>query len=59
MSCVNGLEQQSHWRNVLILAQQAEVKGNFTEAEEHFKEALSLARQLPDSPTMSYLVSTA
>ncbi|MBP6747086.1 tetratricopeptide repeat protein [bacterium] len=47
---INGLEQQSHWRNVLILAQQAEVKGNFTEAEEHFKEALSLAKQLPDSP---------
>ncbi|MFA7335320.1 MAG: tetratricopeptide repeat protein [Candidatus Obscuribacterales bacterium] len=47
---INGLEQQSHWRNVLILAQQAEVKGNFTEAEEHFKEALRLAKQLPDSP---------
>jgi tetratricopeptide (TPR) repeat protein len=49
MSQVNGLEQQSHWRNVLILAQQAEVQGNLVIAEEHFKEALSLARQLPDS----------
>jgi tetratricopeptide (TPR) repeat protein len=47
---VNGIEQQSHWRNLLILAQQAEVKGNFTEAEERFKEALSLAKQLADSP---------
>ncbi len=49
MSVSSGLEQQSHWRNVLILAQQAEVTGNFAEAEKHFKEALALARQLPDS----------
>jgi tetratricopeptide (TPR) repeat protein len=49
MSVSSGLEQQSHWRNVLILAQQAEVTGNFAEAEQHFKEALVLARQLPDS----------
>lgn len=49
MSVSSGLEQQSHWRNVLILAQQAEVSGNFAEAEKHFKEALALARQLPDS----------
>lgn len=49
MSVSSGLEQQSHWRNVLILAQQAEVTGNFAEAEQHFKEALALARQLPDS----------
>ncbi|CAN5445848.1 hypothetical protein BH11CYA1_BH11CYA1_10860 [soil metagenome] len=47
---INGTEQQSHWRNVLILAQQAEVKGDFAVAEQHFKEALSLAKQLPDSP---------
>ena len=49
MSQVNGLEQQSHWRNVLILAQQAEVKGDFTVAEQHFKEALGLAKQLAGS----------
>lgn len=49
MSVSSGLEQQSHWRNVLILAQQAEVTGNFAEAEKYFKEALTLAQQLPDS----------